>query len=108
MKRLFTLLMLMVWCVAVYGKKRGTGVDRAWKNKRLQCEKFECSYTVLDEAMNCINNCTSPMCYQEVYGSSPLEDGEVDDKRNRLFTACLRKESKNMKRNKPSASSDKT
>jgi hypothetical protein len=38
-------------------------LDRVWKNKRMQCEKFECADYIVDEAMNCVNNCTSPVCY---------------------------------------------
>lgn len=40
--------------------------------------------------MNCVNKCTSESCFSEVY-NEPLEDGEVDQERARLFVACLRK-----------------
>jgi hypothetical protein len=72
---------------------------------------------VTEEAMNCVNNCTSPLCFQvsdiacfslslsdrleEVYGAMPLEDGEVDERRNRLFTSCLRRETSNMRKVSP-------
>ena len=45
--------------------------------------------------MNCVNLCTSPMCFEEVYGESnggALEDGEIDLDRKRKFETCLRKE----------------
>ena len=35
---------------------------------------------------------------QEVYGEEPLEDGEIDDKRQKLYNSCLRRETKNAKR----------
>ena len=34
----------------------------------------------------------SAPCYADVYAAEPLEDGEVDAKRSRLFLACVRKE----------------
>jgi hypothetical protein len=40
------------------------------------CEARTCSNGLpKDENMNCINNCTSPACYNEIYGKEPLEDG---------------------------------
>jgi hypothetical protein len=43
--------------------------DRIWKNKKFQCEKGECGSMIPDEAMNCVNNCTSPLCYQVSFSS---------------------------------------
>ena len=37
---------------------------------------------------NCILQCTSPACYEEIYGAEELELGEIDNKRARAFTAC--------------------
>jgi hypothetical protein len=48
---------------------------------------------VPDEAANCVNSCTSPLCFGQVYGpevGGALEDGEVDSERERKFTTCLR------------------
>ena len=42
--------------------------------------------------MYCVNACTSHACFEEVYGSEPLEPGEVDFARWRTFTRCARKE----------------
>jgi hypothetical protein len=72
-------------------KKNG---DRVWKNKRQACERLNCNQYLPDESMNCVNNCTSPACFQEIYASNPLEDGEIDDRRSRDFTSCLRRESR--------------
>lgn len=41
------------------------------------CESSVCSHLLRDETMNCVNNCTSPVCYADVYGREPLEDGVV-------------------------------
>jgi hypothetical protein len=51
-------------------------------------------HLVPEEAYNCVNECTSKRCYDELYGQEkggPLEDGEVDYERARLFTECVRK-----------------
>lgn len=68
-------------------------VDRIWKVTKHKCESTgKCSKMIADEAYNCVNECTSPACYEEVYAEVPLEDGEIDSVRSRSFTACLRKE----------------
>lgn len=93
------LLLELYYIILIESKNRGGAVlDRIWRNKRIQCEKFDCNYLLIDEAMNCINNCTSTLCYKEIYGESPLEDGEIDERRNRAFTSCLRRETKNMRK----------
>jgi hypothetical protein len=72
-------------------------MDRVWKNKKQVCERVNCNNFLPDEAMNCVNNCTSAVCYEEVYGLMPLEDGEIDDRRSRDFTSCLRRETRSAK-----------
>jgi len=67
--------------------------DRVWKSTKLACERDDCGHLVPDEAMNCVNKCTSPKCFGDVFGpdkGGPLEDGEVDYDRNRKFHTCLR------------------
>ena len=39
---------------------------------------------------NCVLRCMSPPCYEETYGSDPLEDGEVDTVRGRKFRVCAK------------------
>ncbi len=66
--------------------------ERNVKMKRSQCEKNECFEFTADTNMNCVNKCMSKTCYDEVYAAMPLEDGEIDPSRARLFMSCLRKE----------------
>jgi hypothetical protein len=47
-------------------------MDREWKSRRLSCERKECRHLVTHEAANCINQCTSPVCFEEVYGEEPV------------------------------------
>ncbi len=69
-------------------------VDRLWRGTKTACEKNECSKFVPEEAYNCVNKCLSPDCYEEVYATNPLEDGEIDITRSRAFTGCVRQEVK--------------
>lgn len=69
-------------------------VDRIWRSTKTSCEKNECSKFVPEEAYNCVNKCVSPDCYEEVYATNPLEDGEIDVTRSRTFTGCVRQEVK--------------
>lgn len=70
--------------------------DRLWKSKKQECESNECGRFIPEEAYNCVNNCTSNVCYQEIYALEPLEDGEIDHERNGKFVACVRKEYSNV------------
>jgi hypothetical protein len=76
-------------------------LDRQWKSRKANCEKEQCSALIPEEAYNCVNECVSKLCYDEIYASNPLEDGEVDNARSRSFTNCLRKEEKYMAKKKP-------
>ncbi|XRB05821.1 DUF4787 domain-containing protein [Pycnococcus provasolii] len=37
---------------------------------------------------NCILKCMEPTCYQQVYANDPLEEGELDHVRGRVFRTC--------------------
>ena len=79
--------------------------DRIWRKKKEQCHSKECAHiAIIEEAYNCVNECLSPSCYADIYAKNPLEDGEIDHTRSRLFTACVRKETKAAARNRGSKS----
>ena len=65
--------------------------DRAFRARRRECETQKCSGMQPGTNMNCVNACISQSCFDEIYGEEPLEDGEVDSKRSRLFQSCARK-----------------
>ena len=74
-------------------------LDRVWRTKRRDClESEKCKLINKDENDNCVNKCTSPNCFNQIYGSEPLEPGEVDFRRWRQFTLCARKEVAEQKR----------
>jgi hypothetical protein len=93
-----SLILLFGLVSIVESKPHGVNIaDREWKVRKVSCEESECRHIVRDEAYNCINECISPSCYEKVYASSPLEDGEIDTRRNRDFIQCLRDESRSIK-----------
>ena len=47
------------------------------------------------EKENCVLRCTSQHCYDRVYGTDALEEGEIDNLRGRVFRACVRTEIRN-------------
>lgn len=47
---------------------------------------------------NCVGECMAPHCYAVVYGSEPLEPGEIDSPRSLAFQKCLRASEKPLKR----------
>lgn len=67
---------------------------------RTDCAKNVCSRWIPEESLNCIFLCVSPACYDEVYGLEPLEDGEIDLERSRLFHNCVKQELRMMRQRK--------
>ena len=65
--------------------------DRAFRARRRECETQKCSGMQPGTNLNCVNACISQSCFDEIYAEEPLEDGEVDSKRSRLFQNCARK-----------------
>ena len=65
--------------------------DRAFRARRRECETQTCAGMQPGTNMNCVNQYISPSCFDEIYAEEPLEDGEVDSKRSRLFQNCARK-----------------
>ncbi len=69
-------------------------VDKIWRNKKSDCLSTTCSRIAFHEGYNCVNECVSSKCYNSIYASSPLEDGEIDAMRERDFVRCVRLEQK--------------
>ncbi len=91
---LVVLLVLLVLGMVESKPVNGNTQDRPWKLKKSECEEFDCGHLEKEEAYNCVNNCTSTVCFDKIYAESPLEDGEIDLERRRLFITCLRNEVK--------------
>lgn len=77
------------------GNKRRKQTERKMSTVREACQydSEACAgIIVLEEAMNCIHECMSGTCYQEVYATDPLEDGEIDVGRLKGFEQCVKEE----------------
>ena len=63
--------------------------------RKQDCDKYDvCIY---DESENCINRCTSPKCYENVYQPNRLEPGQRDKLLERQFQDCMKNEDKRLK-----------
>ena len=76
--------------------RRNQSLDREVKAKRAECEEElrddPAGAVSAIDMDNCVLRCVSPTCYDNVYGSDPLEEGEVDVARGRTFRSCARGE----------------
>lgn len=69
-----------------YRKKRD---DKKYRNAKQRCEiASECQGLFGVEYTKCVRMCVSEICYNELYGEDPLEEGEVDVRLN-SFKGCL-------------------
>ena len=86
------LFVIIMSYVMANNKNSIARIERHSKSIKNACERDKCSHMPLDEGgMNCVNECTSSICYGEVYLNNPLEDGEIDNFRSRTFSNCLRR-----------------
>lgn len=73
--------------------KRHQRAERELTLMRQSCqEDTECNQLVLEESMNCVLNCISERCFDQIYGGTQLEDGEIDVARLRDFEKCVRED----------------
>ena len=88
---LFILLLLLLLPQFVDGSKTKK-IKQSLQVLRSQCREQICSTLPFEESMNCVHFCTSPACYESVYGDLPLEDGEMDTRRERSYEECVQKQ----------------
>ena len=69
------------------------------RNLRLQCQNDgACALLVPEESLNCVNQCLSHDCYEQIFAQDPLEDGEIDVVRGQQFEDCVKEELRNLKK----------
>ena len=82
----------------VSAKRRNNGGSRTAATRKKECEQ-SCADADPDDAVmpreNCVQQCLSAECYQQVYAGNELEPGEIDTKRSREFTQCVTKQARN-------------
>ena len=83
----------------VSAKKRNNGGSRTAATRKKECEQVRCADADPDDPVmpreNCVQQCLSVECYQQVYSGNELEPGEIDTKRSREFTQCVTKQARN-------------
>ena len=73
-------------------------LDKDYHHKREECGRTEEVATSPEcvgsdvRRENCLLKCVSPECYEKIYEADPLEEGELDTTRGRLFKSCVRTE----------------
>jgi hypothetical protein len=55
-------------------------------------------YHVQEEAMNCILQCVSPDCFQDLFQDGPLEPGEIQTEKALQLQSCAKEELKEARR----------
>jgi len=92
-KILLVLLILFLLPKLVDGRNsRRKRTEQDVRNSRKLCEKEACRHLVPEESLNCVFECMSSSCYEQIYASNPLEDGEIDVSRARDFNSCVKDE----------------
>ena len=90
-------LLLLLLLAPPTGAKRRKGSSASAQhvnNRKRECEAEVCEDVHEDERGNCVLQCQSEQCFEEVYAAEPLEPGEIDMKRQRTFQNCLNAESR--------------
>ena len=83
-----TILVLIVLAQDVGAKTSTSQVDRMTNRKRGTCETSECGHLHYLENANCVNQCVSRKCYDDVYKGKELEDGEINTAQERSVSPC--------------------
>ena len=93
-KIMFVLLILLLLPKFVFGINnggyKGRRTERKFNAIAIMCARDNCADLLLEENMNCVNQCIDQGCYTEIYGDRPLEDGEIDNVRTRAFEICFK------------------
>ena len=90
----FFFIINLLLAPTTFAKSKRHRVDQTWKSQKKNCEKETCSHLQTDVNDNCVNECVDPLCYDDIYTQherGPLEDGEIDADRYRMFINCVRK-----------------
>jgi hypothetical protein len=102
--KVMIIVLILLWLAPLVSSKKKRSKRRKNRKRtlksevhksRLDCE-MECLDLIPEEAMNCIFECWSPACFEELYGENndPLEPGEVDIERGQKMDECVQLELK--------------
>jgi hypothetical protein len=98
--KLLLIVLILLWLAPLVQsrpkRKRRIKIKQQIQGNRVDCE-LECVSQIPEEAMNCIHECMSHECYTTIYGSEPLEPGEIDLTRATELDQCMQQEIKEMR-----------
>ena len=74
--------------------RRRHAQDKKYRTAKRTCESdtYKCGTIIPEENMNCVTQCISQSCFENIYSDNLLEDGEIDLKRDAAFESCVKKE----------------
>lgn len=73
----------------VYSYKKNSDLENKYYGRFNRCSmRTDCQNYELEELQNCVLQCISAKCYQEIYAADPLEEGEIDQ-RIQSYKGCL-------------------
>ena len=74
------LLSTRISSVSGRGSKHTKRLDREWRDAANHCKMFECAHIDELENDNCVNECTSKSCYDEIYAENPVRSSRATRK----------------------------
>ena len=83
------LLSTRISSVSGRGSKHTKRLDRELRDAANHCKMFECAHIDELENDNCVNECTSKSCYDEIYAENPVRSflsNELDFRNVFVFT----------------------
>jgi hypothetical protein len=90
------LLLALLFAVLTADCKPNRGASNAllkeYTDHENRCVLEQCFHLDFDYRSPCVKACMSPTCNRDVYGTDPLEPGEVDQERSRRFRTCFHRE----------------
>lgn len=113
--KILIIVLILLWLAPLVTSKKRSKRRKNKKGRiraeshasRLECE-MECIDYLPEEAMNCIFECWSSKCYEELYvnqgggggggGGGILEPGQIDINRGRQMEECVQEEIKNQRK----------
>ena len=68
------------------------------QQQEIQLQPGGCGHLIFEESASCVTGCMSPTCHAKIYGTDPLELGEIDLGRHAQFELCTKREVKERSR----------
>jgi hypothetical protein len=96
-RKCFIALLIILLLQITFSKSKGarkkstSPFEKKLKNSREELKKTKCAFLGDDLVAPCQNYYISPYCFQQAYGDSGLEYGEVDTTKDAAYNDCYKK-----------------